>query len=116
MAARCELSTRACRRRLAETWEERRRADAMDVRRTSTHWLHSSAVPASGWGEQVAGAVALGCYAFKPARKLKVAPPLSPFALVSTLKAVNFDEESSSDRPKMKDLDLFSIFLSKRED
>ena len=45
------LNSRTCRRRLAGTWEERRRADAMDLRRTSTHSLHSSAVPASGWGE-----------------------------------------------------------------
>jgi hypothetical protein len=41
------LSMHACRRRFAETWEDWRRADAMEVRRSSTHSLHSSAVPAA---------------------------------------------------------------------
>ena len=40
------LCPRACSRRLAETWEERRRADAMDEWRSSTHAVHSSGVPA----------------------------------------------------------------------
>jgi hypothetical protein len=61
-----------------------------------------------------------GCCAFwacksPPVQKLKVAPQFSPFALVSTLKAINFDDEprtSFSDWPKRKVLDLFSVGLS----
>ncbi len=59
--AGCDANSnwRTCRRRLAETWEERRRADAMDLRRVSTHVLHSSAVPASEWVTRVRLAAAV---------------------------------------------------------
>jgi hypothetical protein len=51
-----------------------------------------------------------------PARKLKVAPQLNPLALVSTLKAISFEDKSLSDWPKLFVLDRIPACLWKIAD